>query len=372
MERVNVVVLASLVAALALFGLRLFSPAAAPDLTAGAADAGRSAFGPAGVRDRKLPPARIAMYGGGRENRQPPPEVPPPAEERRRGSRGGSITGGGSSAELIAGVERRRAMLEAGPGRSFGASNLPTVELSDTLLAGRTGAVPPLRASGRDLDLPEADPNQRRTLEFDDGPRKGGGDDVLLKLPFKGDINAEVGGGPIQVEGLVTQGGQVEFPAGAQLVYPAAGNVNSDAGTIAFEMQPKWAGADATDNSLVQIRNEHTWENTLSIVKNLNSLRYIIIDSAGVERNVNIPIDDWAAGEPRQVTATWDGDSMALYVDGQQVGENTLPHPLDFSTSTPIHIGSDFPGGSYVGAGGTIADFTIYGRALGADEISTR
>ena len=369
MERVNVVLFASLVAALALFGLRLFSPTAAPDLTAGPADRGRPAFGPFGVRDRKLPPSRIAMSGEKRESQEAPPGVPPPAEEKRRGSRGGSVTGG-SSAELIAGVERRRTVLAAGQGRLFDASYLPA-EPPDTLLAGRTGAVPPLRASSRDLNPPQADPNQPRTFELDDGPKKGGGD-VLLRLPFNGDVNAEVGGGPIQVGGLVTQDGRVEFTDGAQLVYPAAGNVNSSAGTISFEMQPNWAGVDATDNSLVQIRNEHIWENTLSIVKNLDALRYIIIDSGGVERNVNVAIDDWAAGERRGVTATWDGDSMALYVNGEQVGENTLPHPLDFSDSTPIHIGSDFLGGSYVGAGGTITDFTIYGRALGANEISVR
>lgn len=370
MERVNIVVLASLVAALALLGLRLFAPPAVPDLAAGSADAERLAFGPEGVRDRTLPPSRIAMYAGGRGGQKPPPGVPPPPEERR-GARG-AVTGVGSAA-VIAGGERRRGVVEQGQGRSFDASDVRAQELPGNLLAARNGAVSPPHPSGRDLNLPEADQNKRHTFEFvDDPPKNAGGDDVLLKIPFKGDVSAEVGGGPIQATGLVSTGGQIEFPDDAQLSFPVGGNVNSKAGTISFEVQPQWAGADDTDNSLVQIRNEHIWENTLEIVKNSTSLRFIIIDSGGVESNVNIAIDDWAAGERRRLAATWDDSSMALYVNGQMVGENPLPHPLDFPETTPIHIGSDFPGASYVGAGGTISDFTVYGRALGADEIASR
>jgi hypothetical protein len=179
-----------------------------------------------------------------------------------------------------------------------------------------------------------------------------------------------VGGGAFQTDGLVSGDGQVEFPEEAQFSFPAGSNVNSEAGTISFEVRPQWAGADETDNSFVQIRHEHVWENTLSIVKNNGALRFIIHDSFGVESNVNIPITDWSAGEPRQVTATWDGGGMALYVDGALVGQTPLNNPLNFTDSTPIHIGSDFPGSAYVGAGGWISDFTVYGRALGGEEIS--
>ena len=98
----------------------------------------------------------------------------------------------------------------------------------------------------------------------------------------------------------------------------------------------------------------------------------IIIDSAGVEHNVNVPIDDWAAGEQQQVTATWDDTSMALYVNGQLVGQAPLPNPLNFNDTTPVHVGSDFPGSSYAGAGGPISTFKIYGRALAAGEIATQ
>lgn len=368
-KSVNGVVLASLAGALALAGLRLFSPADTADLATGLAD--RLVTGPYGVRDRKLP-SRIGLTGGAPDEAKPPgPGAPPPAE--RRGVNGGSVAAGGRSAALAPGVDRRRGLPDAAPGRGVSTSSASVDELPDNPLAARTGAVPPpARASGHDLPSP-SDDNKRLTFEFvDNNPKPGDAGDLLVSIPFNGEVKPEVGGRNIQSDGLVSQGDQVDFPDDAQLTFPVGGNVNSKAGTISFDVQPDWAGSDQTDNSLVQIRDEHTWENDLGIVKNLGALRYIIIDSAGVEHNVNVPIDDWAAGEQRQVTATWDDTSMALYVNGQLVGQAPLPNPLNFNDTTPVHVGSDFPGSSYAGAGGPISDFKIYGRALGAGEIATQ
>jgi hypothetical protein len=171
---------------------------------------------------------------------------------------------------------------------------------------------------------------------------------------------------------LVTKDGEVEFTSDAQLTFPAGGHVNGDAGTISFEIQPNWAGADDSNNSMVQIRDEHVWENTLELVKNVNTLRFIIIDEGGVERNVNVFIDDWQPGEAHRVDATWGEALMTLYVDGNVVGQSTLQNGLTFHDTTPIHIGSDFLGTSYSGAGATIRDFQLYGRALTTDEITRR
>jgi len=371
MERVNIVVIASLAAALGLLGLRLFAPSAAPDLTTASADGG-PAFGPDGLRDHRLPPSRIAMHGEeDRHAPKPPGRGGPPPEEERRGSGGvGSRSGSGQSTALIAGVERRRDVLGAAQGSSGSiATEIPADGLPDSVLGARNAAVPPPQAAAR--DLPPADTTKRHTFEFvDQAPKQGTtADDLVLSIPFKGDVKPEVGGDGMQSDGLVSNGGQVEFPTDAQLTFPAGGNVNSKMGTISFDIDPQWAGADETNNSLVQIRDEHTWENALQIVKNFASLRYIIIDSGGVEHDVNVPIDTWPSGESRTVTATWDDSNMTLYMNGQLVGQNTLANPLAFNDATPIHVGSDFPGASYSGAGGSISDFKVYGRALGADEI---
>ena len=369
MERVNIVVLASLAAALTLVGLRLWSYRGEPDLSAAPAVALGSAFSPDGLRDRRLPPSRIAINGGSRRAAdQPEPGATPSVEEKRRPRSAADAER--QSADLVTGTERRRALLERRGDAGFAASDTLDGEVSDRMPSSLTGAVP-RAAAGHENNPAQLDPNQRHTFDFvDDPPKDAGGPDVLLKIPFKGAVDAEIGGGSIQADGLVTTGGDVQFPDNAQLSFPAGGNVNSSGGTISFEVQPQWAGADETNNSLVQIHNEHVWENALSIVKNFGALRFIIIDSVGVERNVNIPIGDWPAGEPQRVTATWGDAAMALYINGELVGQNTLANPLSFADSTPVHIGSDFPGGAYVGAGGTIRDFTVYARALGANEIS--
>jgi len=370
-ERVNIVVLASLAAALTLVGLRVLSHSTEPDPTPAESVAFGSAFSPDGMRDRKPPPGRVAMEGGSRRPGEPAqPGATPGVEPRRRS--GSGLDANGQSAELIAATERRRELLERGPGRGFGASDeVSDPEMAGTLLAGRSGAVPRAPAEHEPPKPPQLDPNQRHTFDFVDEPRKDPENpDVLVRIPFKGAVDPDVGGGSIMADGLVSHGGDVQFPDNAQLTFPVGGNVNSSAGTISFDVQPQWAGSDETNNALVQIRNEHVWENTLSIVKNFDALRFIIIDSVGVERNVNIPIGDWQPNEPHSVSATWTEDSMSLYINGQLVGQQPLANPLNFSDSTPVHVGSDFPDASYVGAGGAIRNFTIYGRALAANEIT--
>jgi hypothetical protein len=191
-----------------------------------------------------------------------------------------------------------------------------------------------------------------------------------MSIPFKGAVDAETGDIPLESTGLVAKDDGVQFPDDARLSFPSGGRINGEAGSIAFEIEPTWAGSDATDQSMLQIRNEHVWENTLQLVKNMNTLRFIIIDEGGVERNVNVFIDDWQPGEAHQVTATWGEAQMSLYVDGNLVGQTTMPNNLNFPPTTPIHIGSDFAGTSYRGAGATIRDFQLYGRALSTDEVT--
>src|SRR5215475_14206756 len=102
MERVNIVVLASLAAAVTMLGLRLLSRSAEPDFKPAPAVALGSAFNPDGVRDRKLPPSRIGIDGGSRHAADKPapgatPAVEPP--RRRSHAEGGDE---GQSTELIA------------------------------------------------------------------------------------------------------------------------------------------------------------------------------------------------------------------------------------------------------------------------------
>ena len=364
----NIAVAVSLASAAALIGVRFLAPAPSPDASIGPA-VGRN-FGPQGMQDRKLPPSHVGLSGGAADDTKAPPGAPPGPETRR--DAGGSHAGSGRSTELAVAAEQRRDVLAAARRGGGSAANIPVDGSIETALAERNGAVPQApHANARDANLPApSNQNKDETFELaDSGAKPGTPGDVTLSMPLNGEVKVEVGDTAVQSDGLVSKGGSMEFPDNAQMSFPAGDTVNNKAGTISFDVQPDWAGSDQTNNSLLQIRDEHTWENTLQIVKNFDSLRYIIIDSAGAEHDVNIPISDWAAGQQQHVTATWDDSTMSLYVGGQLVGQNELPNPLNFSQSTPVHVGSDFPGTSYSGADATLGGLKIYGRALGPTEI---
>jgi hypothetical protein len=369
MERTHLAVLAIAVTVVVFVGLQLFSS----DDPAGdqqfAADVVPGMVGADGTSVRRLPLSREQSDREGERRRPGKPSDRMGSD--RRGSRPGGGGGTAGSQDVIAGSGRQRNVVgSGGGGRSAAGSGGGSDMLPGAVSNARIPGAPQPR-SARDLNLPTGDP-ERRTFEFVDDQPQADPNAPLLSIPFKGDLDIEAGGEPTQATGLVNKDDGVEFSSDAQLTFPAGGHVNGEAGSISFEIQPNWAGNDETNASMVQIRNEHVWENTLSIVKNLNSLRFIIIDEGGVERNVNMLIDTWQPGESHQVTATWGEALMSLYVDGNLVGQNTMPHGLNFFDTTPIHIGSDFPGTSYGGAGATIRDFQLYGRALTGDEVTRR
>jgi hypothetical protein len=117
------------------------------------------------------------------------------------------------------------------------------------------------------------------------------------------------------------------------------------------------------------LSGDNVWENRISLVKNLDTLRFILIDNTGVERNVGLQIGDWAPGEAHRVTATWGDALMSLYVDGRLVGQNTFEGNLQVSPGGPIYLGYNKPGGAYVGPGGALSDFKIYSRTLDQSEV---
>jgi hypothetical protein len=358
MERVQVIALAVLVAALALFGVGyVVDGGAAPgndDVIGGPFDDGaRSAVG---IANREWETRRGRRDAG---QGQPP--------ESRRGRRDGADDArAGGGPVVLAGSGRGRGVLGRS-GSSRDDEEPAGGAISAELLAARTGTLP--RAGGAIEVAPRHASEPVDELDPSDDPRPDA-NGVLLSIPLKDSVDPEQGGGPTQAEGVEVKRDGVEFTEEAQYTLPARGHVDGERGTIAFELQPHWAGSDETNNSLLQIRDEHQWENNLQIVKNYNSLRFIIIDSAGVESNVNVYIDSWRADEPHRVTATWGEALMTLYVDGQQVGQSTLPNDLVFRDTTPIHVGSDFPGSLYAGADGRIRDLRIYGRPLAPGEIN--
>lgn len=244
--------------------------------------------------------------------------------------------------------------------------------------ASRGGGVPvpdgaPVAKSAADRaeELPDAREHREKVQrEVAVEPPQVGDPDLLLSLPLKGAIDTESGVPPLSAEGLnIGQDGAVQFGDDAMLQFPVDGNINGEAGTIGFEITPNWAGDDPTNQSFVQVLSgDNIWENRLSLVKNYNNLRFILVDDTGVERNIGLEINDWAPGESHRITATWGDALMSLYVDGRLVGQNTYEGSLKVSPSGPIYLGYN-RGGVYSGPGGAISDFKIYGRTLDQSEL---
>jgi hypothetical protein len=352
-ERVQVIALAACMTALALFAAGVVVDGTAPDLSDRGSVAGAVADGVRSVR----------LWSSERESRRVPrpgaPGVQPPEPRRGRRVADGAVAADAAGGRLAGGPRRE---VRIGAGADGG--EIDAGGLTGDLLAARAGTIPRAGGAGEparhEVEVPEPDPADERR------PDPGG---VLLSIPLQGSLDPEQGGSPTETEGVIVDGRAVDFTEDARYTLPAGGHVDGEMGTIAFDLEPHWAGGDETNNSLLQIRDEHQWENNLQIVKNNNALRFIIIDSAGVETNVNIYIDSWQPNEPHRIVATWGEALMALYVDGEQVGQATLPNDLAFGDSTPIHVGSDFPGTQYRGANGRISNLTIYGRALGPAEV---
>jgi hypothetical protein len=158
-------------------------------------------------------------------------------------------------------------------------------------------------------------------------------------------------------------GDGLKFSEHAQLTFAQAGGANGEAGTITFDVEPDWAGSDATDNSLVQIRAENQWENRLQLVKNGRYLRFILSDSLGREADISVPIDEWIPGESHSVTASWGDGRTSLFLDGRLAGSNTYDGGFDIGPDTPLYLGSDFRNSDYGGAQATIRGFTVFTTA---------
>ncbi|MDX2169981.1 MAG: LamG-like jellyroll fold domain-containing protein [Deltaproteobacteria bacterium] len=350
MERSHILVIAIVVAALALFGLRFFSSSSEDTELAALGRSDR--YGGDGGAD-----------GGGSAR---------PGERRRLGAMGGAGTdggrlgpngerGGGSgrmgAAELAnAGGSRLGggALGQSGSGRSG--------EGGGSAIGGSAAAVGKLGTNpSRKADLVDSLGSRPPTQSDLNQPVKPqDGDDIALKLDVPDDIQEQAGREqdvekPDESEdGIkVSEQGRIEFPNG--------GNASGDAGSIAFKIKPEWAGADQTDNALVQVRQEHEWNNRLEIVKNGEFLRFILTDDTGKEADISTRITNWQANEEHDVLASWNSETKRtqLYIDNQLVGENEFNGRLVIREHTPMYVGADWRGSNYSGANATFYGFTV-------------
>ncbi len=110
------------------------------------------------------------------------------------------------------------------------------------------------------------------------------------------------------------------FNTSSQVEITDAGTINGAGGTIAFWIDPQWSSEGAQNASLVQLG-----DHGLQLVKDGDVLRFQYTDASGEVRGGSADISGWQPGEWQHVAATWNGSSLALYLNGAQQFLDTPP-----------------------------------------------
>ncbi len=152
------------------------------------------------------------------------------------------------------------------------------------------------------------------------------------------------------------------------LSLPAEGRIGADGGTIDMLIEPSWDGVERTSNSILSVGEPHEKRNRLTIVKNVNDLRFLLFDDDGAEHDVSVSILDWVAGERHQITATWGDAEMKLYVDGRLAGRQRYSGRFIPGARARIRVGSR-TGAKLAGANARILDLGVFDTALEPGEL---
>ncbi len=159
----------------------------------------------------------------------------------------------------------------------------------------------------------------------------------------------------------------MHFPTDGQVAIPVAGRDHDAGGSVSLWVQPGWERGNKDDATLVQLGDQ------LRLVKNVHVLS---LETAGTEdpdtdgpASVDTPIAEWNPGEWHHVAATWSGDAVSLYVDGELVGRQLGRGHLDLPSETELLVGSDVARSHRV-ARGLIGRVDLRSRPLADDEVA--
>jgi hypothetical protein len=163
-------------------------------------------------------------------------------------------------------------------------------------------------------------------------------------------------------------GDDVQFPTVGQVSIPIQAEDQHEGGSVSLWVQPAWERGNEDDATLVQLGDR------LRLAKDVHSLRLETAD-AGAEdsdgpASVAVPITEWNPGEWHHVAATWRGNVVSLYVDGDLVGRRMGRGRVDLPPDTELLVGSDL-GESRPVAPGLIGRVDVRSRPLGDDEVAS-
>ncbi len=158
----------------------------------------------------------------------------------------------------------------------------------------------------------------------------------------------------------------------APVTIPNAANITGESGSVVLDLTPSWDGGDGSDASLLSLGTPGQSQG-MELTKNGADLRFLLVDSEGVEHDLGYDIRSWQAGEPHSVAVTW-GDNgngqreMQLLVDGRLVGARSYDNAFNVPADRPLVIGNNAGGG--LGARATLNGFQVYNQPLDPARIS--
>jgi hypothetical protein len=141
------------------------------------------------------------------------------------------------------------------------------------------------------------------------------------------------------------------------LSYLTDSNIYPQQGAVQFWLKPLWNGDD--NQSYVFFEIGDSWFNRFRITKDgANNFRFMVWSSE-VEYDVACNVSNWEANDWHQVRATWQSDSLSLYLDGVLCDTQTFV-VMPASLSSQFFVGSS--ASQDMQAQSAIDEFAIYSQ----------
>jgi photosystem II stability/assembly factor-like uncharacterized protein len=149
------------------------------------------------------------------------------------------------------------------------------------------------------------------------------------------------------------------------LRFSSEDNINANAGTVEFWIQPDEVGNSGKDHLFLEF-GEYPFLISLRRIGNWVEILVITGEDSNLWYGAGSSIDDWKEGEWHHLAFTWNANAIATYIDGDQVAIATPIVPLPEIDKDFFQIG--VPTGD--GIGGVIDELRISDRARTATEIN--
>jgi len=139
------------------------------------------------------------------------------------------------------------------------------------------------------------------------------------------------------------------------LSYLTDSHIDPQQGAIEFWLKPLWNGNDEQTYVLFEVGD--SWFNRFRITKDgANNFRFMVWSSQ-VEYGVGCSVANWVANDWHQVRATWQDNSLSLYLDGALCDTQTFVE-MPAQLSSRFYIGSSAK--QDLQAQSAIDEFAIY------------